>query len=1348
MRYIKRWLLIMVGFAAVLPAFGHINPDHGKKPANHQQPDRLNFRQSCDNSVSPIDQAINNVRARLNSAGDVWWDGSDGRYVVPKVPPGVPEVSSIFAGAVWLGGKTPAGEFKVATQTFGRSSGSFDFWSGPLVPDGPDRGTTSRDTCAAWDKFFVVTGDEIRLHIAQYKENLSKGTEYREDDIPAGVKGWPGKRNPFFSEIQGFDLPDTEQGLAGFWDENIDGYYNPLDGDYPIIEIRGCVTPQFPDEMIFWIYNDAGNTHEESDGLPIRMEVQVQAFAYKTSDEINNMTFQRYKLINRAVESIDSTYFAMWVDPDLGCYTDDYVGCDISRSLAFVYNEDAADGTTGTICDQGVRTYGTNIPLLGVDYFRGPLDENGKEIGMSSFTYYNNGGVDPTPLPPTTDPQTVQEYYYYLSGRWRDGSSFTFGDDGYNDGAPIKYAFPDPPNDPNGWSMCSQGLPVGDRRTVQASGPFRLDPGAVNELIVGVVWMPTAVYPCPDITALLDADDIAQNLFDNCFRLTRGPDAPDVDWVELDKEIIAVFSNDTLTSNNAFEAYAEPVLRLPEGEPDSLYRFEGYRLFQLSGPDVTLAEREDPAKVREIYTVDLRNGVAKVFNWAKLEPGIGTPTNTPIYIPELQVTGINSGIRHTFKITEDQFAQGDRRLINHKKYYFAAVAYAYNNYQLFDPVQETGQREPYLEGDRNVGDGENAFYTVIPRPILDRKLQSVYGEGVEITRLDGIGTGGNFLDFTDGTRTALEEHFRTSTSPFKGELDYQEGRGPVQVQVFNPLEVVNGEFELAFFDQKMTDTKLEDTARWVLRNLSTPSLAPVYSERTIDELNEQVIARYGFSVTVGQPDETGVDRFGTNGARGYEEVYKGQAQRRWFAPIANKTNLGTGLFFLDNTMYAFAPTETGEKFYEDDPMQQLTNMTTGIVPFYLCDWETKSEEDPPYITPAWTEGNGGHSGVRARLNLADLNNVDIVFTSDKSLWSRCVIVETSNIYWREGGFISQGGSLHFDLRNTPSVTKEADAATGRPKTDPDGSIGFGYFPGYAVDVESGQRLNIFFGENSTYDGSLIPAANNGADMMFNPSDLVFATPTDDGSVPFLFNYNYVTGGHHFIYVTKVPYDGCEVFKNFLRPGAPAGGKVQVLKEITWSGLITAAPGQQMLSYADGLIPTDLTVKIRVDNPYKVEAKPLIPPGFDRTGSGENGFHPLYRFKVEGKEAAALTTPEVATALDEINVVPNPYYGFSDYENSSTETLVKITNLPAKCVVTVFSLDGKFIRQYTRDERAADPKGYGIEGKQIIPDLEWDLKNKSGIPVASGVYLIHVKSDEGERTIKWFGVNRKFDPTGL
>ena len=95
--------------------------------------------------------------------------------------------------------------------------------------------------------------------------------------------------------------------------------------------------------------------------------------------------------------------------------------------------------------------------------------------------------------------------------------------------------------------------------------------------------------------------------------------------------------------------------------------------------------------------------------------------------------------------------------------------------------------------------------------------------------------------------------------------------------------------------------------------------------------------------------------------------------------------------------------------------------------------------------------------------------------------------------------------------------------------------------------------------------------------------------------------------------------------------------------------------------------------------------------------------------------------------------------------------MKITNLPALASITIYSLDGKFIRQYKRDETGAVPQGSNraLRRAQILPDLEWDLRNSKGIPIASGVYLIHVSApDLGERTIKWFGVNRKFDPSGL
>lgn len=1323
MRLVSCKLLTLMLLLAGFSAKAHINPKANTERKKDEVKAR-SFRENCDNALAQTDMDINNVRARLTTGGDVWWDSNDGVYVVPKNAPGQPPISSIFAGAVWLGGVDPAGNLKVAAQTYGRSSGNFDYWPGPLDPE---TGTTDQEECAKWDKFFTVSGENIETHLRNWELAKAEGTSYDPDDIPIDVKGWPARGNEFFFDIHQFELPNTSQGLAGFWDQDGDGLYNPELGDFPVIEIRGCLDkPQFPDEMTFWIYNDAGNIHAESQGDPIQMEVQVQAFAYATNDEINDMTFQRYKLINRAVESIDSTYFAMWVDPDLGCFTDDYIGCDTSRSLAYVYNEDALDGQTGCACPGGVNTYCDEIPILGVDYFRGPLDELGNEIGMSSFTYYNNAGVG-SPQQGTTDPENALEYYYYLSGRWKDGSPFTFGDDAYRDGVPVEYAFTEAPDDPTGWSMCTAGLPFGDRRTIQASGPFRLDPGAVNELIVGAVWVADQSYPCPSLTKLLEADDIAQALFDNCFEITDGPDAPDVDFIELDRELVAIFTNDTISSNNAYEAYAQKGLQIPAGTQDSLYVFEGYKLYQLSGPDVTIADLDDPDQARIIYQVDIKNGVNRIFNWQTVD----NPTGEEYYVPELQVEGRDQGIQHTFRITEDQFAEGDRRLVNHRKYYFTAIAYAYNNYLEFEPKDQVGQRNPYLEGRRNIGDGDNPYYTVVPRPIVDRNLNTVYGDGAVITRLDGQGNGGVFLDMDPEQRDAL------LGEDFDGTITYRPGAGPIDVKIFNPLDVVDGAFELRFVDDDMTNDVLEPGARWELRNLSNPDAPVLYSEQSLDRLNEQIIKEYGFSITLGQVDPLGANPFTEtdNGVIGYDQEYTGDAGLDWINGIPD--GYVGGPIAFDQQAFDYVANQLGEPDASVDPNQQLNNIGPGyFIPYYMANWRQYNELDDPYITPAWSN-LAGSSTARNQMDLAEVPNVDIVLTSDKSRWSRCVVVETSNRFDAAAGLAAIDNRQSFDLRAGANVTPFDEDGDGLPDIDNDNpGEGMGWFPGYAVNVETGERLNIFFGENSVYRETGDPQFDVGADMMFNPTSTI--VNRNEGT----FAGRYFAGGHHFIYVANTPYDECASFRRAFAPSPTFFTKLRDVIDIAWAGILLPREGISMTSYQEGLIPNEAVVKLRVNSPYQVAKN---------AGTGVHQNYPAYRFRIEGKVATDLSEGQYDEALRAIKVVPNPYYGFSSYEVSQFTNVVKITNLPAQCVVTIYSLDGKFIRQYNRDEAGLVPEGTNraIDRQQITPALEWDLKNSKGIPIASGVYLIHVDAGSlGERTIKWFGINRKFDPSGL
>jgi hypothetical protein len=1367
MKLFKRYFLFAGLALLTLPGMAHINPELTNAAPTSGN---VSFRNDCAQATQQIEMSINNVRATLLNGGDVWWDLRDGKYIVPKVDPasGITPVSSIFAGAVWIGGYDDVGNLKMAAQTY-RNATHTDFWPGPLT----SLGTTAKDTCKQWDRFFRVYGENIRTHIRAFEESKASGVPMDCDAIPQDIRAWPGRGNPYFFQINGWELPFDSQGLGAFHDEDGDEEYDPCQGDYPVIEVRGCDAPNFPDEMIFWVYNDAGNIHTNSQGDPIRMEVQVQAFAYATNDEINDMTFQRYKLINRATAIIDSCFFAMWVDADLGCYTDDYIGCDTSRSLMYVYNEDALDGTNGCDCLQGVPTYCREVPMLGIDYFRGPrkplpfcdtvalnwvpgeevifissdvpyqdslrivCGEFRGELGMSSFTYYNNGSVGNWPNA-MTDPQpgAPLEFYRYISGSWKDGRPFCFGGSGYTTGpgcVAIQYAFPDPPNQASGWSMATAGLAFGDRRTLQATGPLRLDPGEVNELIIGAVWVPDVPHPNPDPSRLFSADGIAQSLFDNCFILPDGPDAPDLDFIELDRELIMILTNDIEFSNNAFELYSEKGLEIPDQEEDSLYVFEGYKIYQLRGPDVIAAEKDDINKSRLIFQVDVRNGVRSIYNWHSV-PDPNPLSSEPIWIPELRVQGADAGIRHTFRITEDQFAQQDRRLINHKKYYFLAVAYGYNNYDQFDPKTTLGQRRPYLEGRRNV-----KLYTALPRPIVFTQLNSVYGLGPTITRLSGIGAGGNFLSITEESR--IEICMGTNN----GIINYLPGGGPIEAKIYNPLIIQDGCYILEFADNDGNPAVLAPNAYWKLYPEDDPSKV-LTSERSIETLNEQIIAEFGFSVTLGQTADVGDRADERNGTIGVTVEYADPNGVSWLFWMPEGGGPGAGGFLAPVFDFLKNEDQNHPDFLKDP--ERGFNRMDGFYPFHLVDYIKAQPVENQLgfmVTPGWLDPGAATARAQPLARLQNLNNVDIVLTKDKSKWSRCIVVETANSYFTDLGLTTAGGSRNMERRNVPSVTQHDNDNDGLPDVDPNEPMtGFGWFPGYAVDVESGKRLNIFFGENSIYNDAIqevfpnYPA--NGDDMMWNPSSHLF---TLSGGFPVVADIP--MGGMHYVYVTQTPYDGCAALGARLRPNgsnfdkfAPNG-----LPQITWTG-IPLAFEDELLSYADGLIPNDVVIQIRVDNPYQMSQ-----------AMGSTVWeYPKYRICFDGVEATPRSTDtEINEALAKINVVPNPYYGYSAYEVTTLSTTVKITNLPANCVVTIYSIDGRFIRQYKRNEAGviqSPPRtNPPILETQINPDIEWDLKNSKGIPIASGVYLIHVNAPGlGEHVIKWFGINRQFDPSGL
>jgi hypothetical protein len=392
-----------------------------------------------------------------------------------------------------------------------------------------------------------------------------------------------------------------------------------------------------------------------------------------------------------------------------------------------------------------------------------------------------------------------------------------------------------------------------------------------------------------------------------------------------------------------------------------------------------------------------------------------------------------------------------------------------------------------------------------------------------------------------------------------------------------------------------------------------------------------------------------------------------------------------------------------------DPGQAFERIWNGrIAPYGLAAREKLTSTGRNTYGFAWW---GNASGLQNPLS--ELSSIQVVITKDKNLWTRCPVLEMSDDELKPS---NQNQMEKFNMRFAPSVDKDGKEMSG--------SMGLGWFPGYAINLETGERLAMAFSEDSYLGGE------NGRDMIWNPTDKVY---NDNGNYPAM-------GGKHFIYIFGTGVSGIsrnikgerylgedeanfQRFKTALLPAA-AGGKVntldktRLLSQIMWVMPSYMAPGYKMENV--NVPPTEVKFKINIRKAYTT---------YD-AGNNLNNNRPMYEF--DAASIAPKVSNEIgAKNLDLVNVVPNPYRGYSEYENSPIDSRVKITNLPPECSITIFDMAGNVIRRVSK----ADNNTY----------YEWDLKNGSNVPIASGLYLIHVKTkDLGEKVVRWYGIMHAID----
>ncbi len=377
----------------------------------------------------------------------------------------------IYQGGFWFGGNNQNGDLKLAAQLFGQD---YDFYRGPYSSTNSynDTAYSNHYQGAIWG----VTRSEIIYHINNYDQ-----PNYT---APYGILNWPGNGNPAVG---------VSNQLAPFVDVNNNGIYEPYKGDYPCI--KGYVAA-------YQIMHEDLN-HENTGGGKIGAEIHIMVYQVLAQDYINSTTFIDVSVINKGQNSFTNFKTSFFLDTDIGYSEDDYVGSLPAKDLMYAYN-----GVSNDIGGQGTGPgYGNTPPAVGI------ISLN-KDIEYYGTFYRPDIGT-----PETIGPNTASEYWNYMNGKWKDGTPWTYGGNGYGGtSGTTKFIYDGNPYQGTGWTEIDtdgNGTPnsPGDRRLVITSIEESFLPGDTLIYNYAILYNRKGDN-LENVQGLINTADSVQNYFD------------------------------------------------------------------------------------------------------------------------------------------------------------------------------------------------------------------------------------------------------------------------------------------------------------------------------------------------------------------------------------------------------------------------------------------------------------------------------------------------------------------------------------------------------------------------------------------------------------------------------------------------------------------------------------------------------------------------------------------------------------------------------------------------------------------------------------------------------------------
>jgi len=1106
---------------------------------------------------------------------------------------------------------------------------------------------------------------------------------------------WPGSWGAPYEELNGEDgyQPATWDATAKAWvDGDIPGY----PGAAQTVWIVSNDVPKIVDSNGDSLgYSNTSINLYGADPIGIELQVTMWAYNFGAKEPLGNAVFKKatmayYGLPGGDLEAtLDTVYFTQWSDPDLGTYTDDYVGSDTSLSFGYVYNGNAEDGVFAGI-------YDLPVPAGGYDFLQGPITVDGDTLGMTSFTYFGAGS--PVDDPDLSDYAGTLQFFNLMEGflpRPEYPTQIPWTD--WRTGENTKYALSGDPVTGQGWIDGVQ-IPPGDRRLVMASGPFVMKIGDSQDVVLALVGG-TGLDNISSVTVAKFHDTFAQYAYDNDFELPSTPAPPMVQVEEFDGEILLDWGFDL----EAVTATENPI---------SLgFKFEGYNVYQIPSAGSPLSAG------LKIETFDVINLTQTIFD-------NGVDVGSGFIVQQPKQSGSNSGIKRFFQTDYD--ALRNRPMVNGITYYFAISAYSYLEDNEGSPFKTLESAATVVAVTPHT---ENPGFAWGTNP-LDN-IETTHGVGTaggsisaSVANPDEL-TGDDYEVWFDKQHYYLNGEGNWTTTAYEDSVGKVTGKvqdvspssvsgvsyptGPTSRDILFDVSVVSPDYNYA------AGVKITFPAGTVINSATSgDGYAALISDDGLSVMFGDIVQDGAGDFAGGELVTVNIETLALPFDVDYV-IYDDGWATLWcvdYAAYCASIEIGEGFTEIVNATGSATISEE-VFYYKTIKHWNLDNTTTNETlledQFIVNGWTLEHVADGVYNAGGSEYGADANpitEGFQVNLNIfyaapADFTtythvrtdgSTDVFSGSRATAWlnydqtGKPYILTSYGIQgWAASSKASDtygaGSVLVGDLQRDYEV--RFTGVEGTPLTTTGGT----YTP-----IASGGSLAMLWGARG-YDIADHPDADNpgtGDPFLIRIPFEVWDMENPDGPTQaFIVIYDRIQNPETSEAMQSFDLDN-RMYTEF---------SVQPYSEITTVDDVDETKLTWNIVWWNCAWTIGDVIEFNYDNP--------IQQGSD-----------VWTFSTVANSTGGTIGQD---DIDMISVYPNPYLGFHDIEENRSDKYVSFNHLPEKATIKVFTLDGTLVRQLEKDDTGQF--------------LTWDLANQYGYPVASGMYIVLVKTDFGEKILK-------------